>query len=86
LGISSFNNDPAASPLGDFTNQGFSTGDYTIALSGVSTQNAGTFSLGASPAGLPTGTAISLDNDLIGIVSGVDPTQLNLNGGQFVFV
>lgn len=84
LGISSFPN--FASSDSPPTGTGSSSGDYTIALNGVSAQNAGTISLGASPAGLPTGTAISVDNDLIGIVSGVDPSQLNLNGGQFVFV
>jgi Ca2+-binding RTX toxin-like protein len=86
LAISSFNNDPVGSPLTGFSGGGGSTGDYTISLGGVSSANSGTFSLGASPSGLPSGTAISLDNDLIGIVSGVDPSQLSLNGGNFVFV
>lgn len=85
LGISSFNNDPTGSPVPDFTNDGFSTGDYTIAVEGVSSAPS-TYSLGASPDGLPQGTAISLDNDLIGIVAGVSPSQLSLSGGQFVFV
>lgn len=87
LGISSFPN--FASSDSPPTGSGGSTGDYTIALNGVSSAppaNAGSFSLGASPAGLPTGTAISFENDLIGIVSGVDPSQLSLNGGNFVFV
>ncbi len=87
LGISSFANFP--SPDSPPTGEGGSSGDYTISLNGVSAAppaNAGTFSLGASPSGLPSGTAISFENDLIGIVAGVSPSQLSLDGGNFVFV
>lgn len=90
LAISSFNNDPVGSPLSGFTGNEFgSSGDYTIALNGVSAappENAGTFSVGATPAGFPQGTAISFENDLIGVVSGVAPSQLSLDSGNFVFV
>jgi Ca2+-binding RTX toxin-like protein len=77
------------SPLSGFTGNGFSSGDYTIALDGVSAAppaNAGTFSVGASPGGLPSGTGIFFENDLISIVAGVAPSQLSLGGGNFVFV
>lgn len=74
------------SPLSGFTGNGFGEGgDYTITLTGVSA-TPDTFSLGASPAGLPQGTAISFGNDLIGIVAGVSPSQLSLDSGNFVFV
>jgi Ca2+-binding RTX toxin-like protein len=89
LAISSFNNDPLGSPLGGFSNEGFSSGNYTLFLTGVSAappENAGTFSVGATPAGIPQGTAISFENDLIGVVAGVSPSQLSLDSGNFVFV
>jgi Ca2+-binding RTX toxin-like protein len=70
LGVSSFSNSPIDSSLQNgFTNSGFSTGDYAVSLTGV--QTAPAFSLGASPAGLPPGTAISFNNDLIAVVQGV---------------
>ena len=68
LAISSFNNDPVGSPLEGFNGQGFSSGDYTIDLTGV--EAAPAFSLGASPANLPSGTGIFFENDLIAVVQG----------------
>ena len=86
LAISSFNNDPVGSPLSGFTNAGGGTGDYTIALSGVQAAPSAAFSLGASPDGLPSGTGISFNNDLIGIVQGVASSELSLGSSNFVFV
>lgn len=78
------------SPLSGFQGQGFvGNGDYTIALNGVSTappKNAGTFSLGATPSSVPQGTAILFENDLIGVVAGILPSQLSLSSSNFVFV
>lgn len=69
LGISSFNNDPN-NPLTGFDNNGSSNGDYSIEVTGVQSGSSTAFSLGASPNGLPSGTAISFGNDLIAIVQG----------------
>ncbi|MBD2731267.1 DVUA0089 family protein [Nostoc sp. FACHB-892] len=72
LGISSFNNDPS-NPVGDtlnsFRGTGNSSGDYTIELVGVES-NSPTFTLGESPAGLPVGTGLFFQNDLIAIIQG----------------
>ena len=88
LAISSFDNDPFGSPLSGFTDAGGSTGSYAIALTGVGATplDAPGFSLGVSPADLPQGTAISFENDIIGVIAGVPPSELSLNGGNFVFV
>lgn len=43
------------------------------------------YSLGASPDSLPQGTAISFEDDLIGIVEGVSPEKLSLDSDNFVF-
>ena len=90
LGISSFNNDPFGSPLEGFTGDGFESGVYTIDLTGVKVDRSeveasSPFSLGASPADLPPGTAISFENDLIAIVQGVSPANLSLGSDSFVF-
>ena len=90
LAISSFSNSPIGSPLEGFTDSGGSSGDYTIDLTGVEADSSeietiSPFSLGASPAGLPPGTAISFEDDLIAIVQGVSPSELSLNGDSFVF-
>jgi hypothetical protein len=72
LGISSFNNDPSnpvGGPLPSFTGTGNSSGDYTIELVGVES-NSPTFTLGESPAGLPVGTGLFFQNDLIAIIQG----------------
>ncbi|MEP0852475.1 DVUA0089 family protein [Funiculus sociatus GB1-A4] len=82
LAISSFNNDPVGTPP-VFPGNGGDTGNYTIDLAGV---QAATFSLGASPEGLPSGTSISFGNDLVAIVQGVSPLDLNLNSSSFNFV
>ncbi|MEP0877549.1 DVUA0089 family protein [Funiculus sociatus GB2-M2] len=82
LAISSFNNDPVGTPP-SFPGSGGGTGNYTIDLAGV---QAATFSLGASPEGLPSGTSISFGNDLVAIVQGVSPLDLNLNSSNFNFV
>ena len=82
LAISSFNNDPAGTPP-IFSNSGFFSGSYTIALTGV---QATPFSFGASPADLPSGTAISFENDLIAILQGVSPLDLSLDSSNFAFV
>ena len=74
-------------PLSGFTGSGFGIGgDYAIALTGIEGQAISPLSLGASPAGLPFGTGISFENDLIAIVEGVALSQLNLFGGSFNFV
>lgn len=84
LAISSFNNDPTFDSLFDgFTGDGFSSGTYTIELSGVEDAS---FSVGSSPEGLPPGTAISFGDDLVAIVQGVAPADLSLDSGNFVFV
>jgi len=44
------------------------------------------FSLGASPADLPSGTSISFENDLIGILQGVSPSDLSLGSSNFSYV
>lgn len=85
LGISSFNNDPS-NPIGDeltfFTGTGNSSGDYTIELNGVA--HTPTFTLGASPAGLPTGTGVFFQSDLIAIIQGTSiPTDFT-TGFEFV--
>ena len=90
LAISSFDNDPTGSPLDGFTGNGGSTGNYTIDLTGVEADSSeieavSAFSLGASPAALPPGTAISFEDDLIAIVQGVSPSDLSLNGDDFAF-
>jgi hypothetical protein len=73
LGISSYNNDPnnpVGAELSGFTGNGFSNGDYTLELSGVVSAPAPAFSLGASPASLPSGTGIFFETDLVAIVQG----------------
>ncbi len=90
LAISSFDNDPIGSPLDGFTGNGFSSGDYTIDLTGVKADSGeveaiSPFSLGASPAALPSGTGISFEDDLIAIVQGVSPSDLDLSGDSFTF-
>lgn len=89
LGVSSFDSDPVGSPLNSFTNEGESSGDYRLSLNGVSVappENAGAFSLGASPSGQPSGAGIFFEEDLIGIVAGVSASSLSLDSGNFVFV
>jgi|GEM_PF-1604054 len=81
LAISSFSNSPIGSLQDGFTNTGGSTGDYTISLTGVETTPL--LSLGASPNGLPPGTAISFENDLIAIVQGVSLSDFS-SGFSFV--
>ena len=74
LGISSYPNDPngpVGSEFSGFTGNGSSNGDYTIELTGVVSAPSPAFSLGASPANLPSGTGIFFENDLIAIVEGV---------------
>jgi Ca2+-binding RTX toxin-like protein len=84
LAISSFNNDPVSESIfGGFTGDGFSTGSYSIELTGV--QDA-TYTLGSSPEGVPSGTSISFGNDLIAVVQGVLPEELSLNSSNFDFV
>lgn len=73
LAISSSNNDPVGAQLSGFTGNGNSSGSYTINLSGV---QANPYNLRESPAGLPSGTAISFDDDLIAIVQGVSTDNL----------
>lgn len=69
-------------PLSGFTGEGDKSGSYTIKLTGV---ESAPFSLGASPTGLPSGTGISFENDLIAIVEGVSPLDLSLGSANFVF-
>lgn len=83
LGISSFNNDPVGSPLTGFNGGGSSNGDYTIELTGVVSALSTAFSLGASPANLPSGTGIFFENDLIAIVQGDLVSDFN-SGFDFV--
>jgi hypothetical protein len=57
---------------------------------------ASNYTLGASPAGAPVGTGIYLNKagelgaagttELIAVLSGVQPTAVNLNSRSFVFV
>jgi Ca2+-binding RTX toxin-like protein len=82
LAISSFDNDPVGSPLSGFTGEGEVNGSYTIDLTGVQFAGSTAFSLGASPAGLPSGTGIFSENDLIAIVQGVSIPNFN-NGFDF---
>jgi hypothetical protein len=82
LAISSFNNDPVGIPP-SFPGNGFSSGSYTIDLAGVESSP---FTLGASPENLESGTGIFLQDDLIGIVQGVSPSDLSLASSNFAFV
>jgi Ca2+-binding RTX toxin-like protein len=70
-------------PLNGFTFGGgsFSNGDYKISLTGV--QSTPLLSLGASPTGLPPGTAISFQDDIIAIVQGVSISDFS-SGFAFV--
>ncbi|MFK0734592.1 MAG: DVUA0089 family protein [Gloeotrichia echinulata GP01] len=81
LGISSFSNFASGSLQDGFNGVGNGFGDYTIALTGVETTPA--LSLGASPVGLPSGTGISFNGDLIAIAQGVSISDFS---SGFVFV
>ncbi|MBE9127743.1 MULTISPECIES: DVUA0089 family protein [unclassified Coleofasciculus] len=83
LGISSFNNDPVGIPP-TFPGGGFSSGDYTIELTGVESAPP-TFSIGASPVGLPAGTGIFFGDDLIAILQDLSIFSPTLSGGSFAF-
>jgi hypothetical protein len=89
VGISSFNNDPVGNPVIGFSNNGSSSGDYTISFTGVEADpTLGVdpaiiadptlaYSLGESPFGDFPGTTISFQNDIIGVLGGVSPSSLS---------
>ncbi|MEQ8385481.1 MAG: hypothetical protein RH949_24275, partial [Coleofasciculus sp. A1-SPW-01] len=60
--------------------------DLTQDLIELPANLSGTFSLGATPADVPQGTALFFDNDLIGVIAGITPQQLSLDSDRFVFV
>ena len=83
LAISSYDNNAVGSPLTGFTGNGQSNGDYTINLTGVESAPSPAFSLAASPDGLPSGTGVFFENDLIAIVQGVSIPDFS-SGFDFV--
>ncbi|MBW4639521.1 MAG: hypothetical protein KME05_15050 [Gloeocapsa sp. UFS-A4-WI-NPMV-4B04] len=47
--------------------------------------NGDPFSLGATSTGIPQGTGIFFENDLIGVIAGIAPAQLSLDD-NFIFI
>ncbi|MEA5505251.1 DVUA0089 family protein [Halotia wernerae UHCC 0503] len=81
LGIASFANFASGSLEDGFTGNGFSSGDYTIALTGV--QATPPLSLGVTSVNNVVGTGISFNNDLIALVQGVSISDFS-SGFTFV--
>jgi Ca2+-binding RTX toxin-like protein len=48
--------------------------------------NAGTYNLGAAPAGTSQGTGVFFNNDLIAVIAGIELSQFDLNSNTFNFV
>lgn len=63
--------------------------DFNTSEDSISLASNFTYSLGASPSNLPTGTAIYLDNggtnELVAILQNVSPDALSLDGSYFTY-